>query len=104
MAENYASTQNFNYSRSIFVCNTAQRFYISYIYNKPIKKFYFIFSGLSLFTLVIVCVAEPNVDSGRVSLETTESTEGASLETTKTREGKGKFWNKIKVIHTIFLQ
>jgi len=45
-------------------------------------------TGLSLFTLVIVCVAEPNVDSGRVSLETTESTEGASLETTKTREGK----------------
>ena len=53
--------------------------------------FYFIFSGLSLFTLVIVCVAEPNVDSGRVSLETTESREGASLETTETREGKGKF-------------
>merc|ERR1711971_40185 len=45
-------------------------------------------TGLSLFTLVIVCVAEPNVDSGRVSLETTESTEGASLETTETREGK----------------
>ena len=63
--------------RSIFVCNTAQRFYISYIYNKPIKKFNFIFSGLSLFTLVIVCVAEPNVDSEQVS--------------TETREGKGKF-------------
>merc|ERR1712087_96924 len=47
-------------------------------------------TGLSLFTLVIVCVAEPNVerDSGRVSLETTESREGASLETTGTREGK----------------
>ena len=52
---------------------------------------YFIFSGLSLFTLVIVCVAEPNVDSGQVSLETTKSREGASLETTQTREGKGKF-------------
>ena len=49
--------------------------------------FYFIFSGLSLFTLVIICVAEPNVDSGQVSLETT-----------KTREGKSKFRNKIKVI------
>merc|ERR1719418_418721 len=45
-------------------------------------------TGLSLFTLVIVCVAEPNVDSGQVSLETTESREGASLETTETREGK----------------
>merc|ERR1719189_1601918 len=47
-------------------------------------------TGLSLFTLVIVCVAEPNVerDSGRVSLETTESREGASLETTETREGR----------------
>merc|ERR1711971_679632 len=45
-------------------------------------------TGLSLFTLVIVCVAEPNVDSGRLSLETTESREGASLETTQTREGK----------------
>ena len=57
------------------------------------KMFYFIFSGLSLFTLVIVCVAEPNVerDSGRLSLETTESREGASYEITETREGKGKF-------------
>merc|ERR1711971_1146651 len=45
-------------------------------------------TGLTLFTLVIVCVAEPNVDSGRVSLESTESREGASLETTETREGK----------------
>merc|ERR1712110_1395127 len=45
-------------------------------------------TGLSLFTLVIVCVAEPSVDSGRVSLETTESKEGASLATTETREGK----------------
>ena len=64
------------------------------------KMFYFTFSGLSLFTLVIVCVAEPNVewDSGRVSLETTESREGASLETTETREGKSKCWNSIKVI------
>ena len=62
--------------------------------------FYFTFSGLSLFTLVIVCVAEPNVewDSGRVSLETNESREGASLETTETREGKSKCWNSIKVI------
>ena len=42
---------------------------------KTIKMFYFIFSGLSLFTLVIVCVAVPIVDS----------------ETTETREGKGKF-------------
>ena len=56
--------------------------------------FYFIFSGLSLFTLVIVCVADPNVDSARVSLETTESREGASLETTETREGKGKIKSK----------
>ena len=56
--------------------------------------FYFIFSGLSLFTLVIVCVADPNVDSERVSLETTESREGASLETTETREGKGKIKSK----------
>merc|ERR1712172_167385 len=49
-----------------------------------------ILTGLSLFTLVIVCVAEPNVerDSGRLSLETTESREGASLEATETREGK----------------
>ena len=65
--------------------------------------FYFIFSGLSLLTLVIVCVAEPNVEEaitrdrgarepGRVSLESTESREGASLETTETREGKSKFW------------
>ena len=47
--------------------------------------FYFIFSGLSFLTLVIVCAAEPNVeeasdrgprDSGRASLETTESREG----------------------------
>ena len=45
------------------------------------KIFNFIFSGLALFTLVVVCVAEPNVEQeGRVSLETTE-----------TREGKGKF-------------
>ena len=60
---------------------------------KTMKIFYFIFSGLSLFTLVIVCVAEPNVEreSGRLSLETTESREGVSLETTETREGKGKF-------------
>ena len=57
--------------------------------------FYFIFSGLSLFTLVIVCVAEPNAerDSGRLSLETTEGREGASLEATETRDGKGKFLN-----------
>ena len=38
---------------------------------------YFIFSGLSLFTLVTLCVAEPNVEP--------------TLETTETREGKGKF-------------
>merc|ERR1711971_1427779 len=36
-------------------------------------------TGLSLFTLVIVCVAEPNVDSEQVSLETTETREGKVL-------------------------
>merc|ERR1719418_519410 len=36
-------------------------------------------TGLSLFTLVIVCVAEPNVDSGGASLETTETREGKTL-------------------------
>merc|ERR1711894_88728 len=36
-------------------------------------------TGLSLFTLVIVCVAEPSVDSGQVSLETTKTREGKVL-------------------------
>ena len=43
-----------------------------------IKMFYFIFSGLSLLTLVIVCVAEPNLE------------ELLTTETTQTREGKSK--------------
>merc|ERR1711971_1337642 len=37
-------------------------------------------TGLALFTLVVVCVAEPNVEQeGRVSLETTETREGKVL-------------------------
>ena len=39
----------------------------------------FFFLGLSLLTLVIVCVAEPNLE------------ELLTTETTQTREGKGKF-------------
>merc|ERR1739848_159665 len=58
-------------------------------------------TGLSLFTLVIVCVAEPNVDTGRVSLETTEGREGASLETTETREEK--FYQSFKLSNFLMM-
>ena len=46
----------------------------------------FIFLGLSLLTLVIVCVAEPNVED----LHTTK--------TTQTREGKSKFEMTLAII------
>ena len=60
---------------------------------------YFIFSGLSLLTLVIVCVAEPNVEEA-----ITKSKEGPSLE--RTREGKSKFWElkSMYYISVIWLQ
>jgi len=42
--------------------------------------FAYLDKGLALFTLVVVCVAEPNVEQeGRVSLETTETREGKVL-------------------------
>ena len=53
--------------------------------------FYFIFSGLSLLTLVIVCVAEPNVEEAIASDRGPRDSGRASLETTETREGKRKF-------------
>ena len=65
----------------------AQRFKISYIYGclKSVLKttwmIYLIFSGLSLLTLVIVCVAEPNVEEAITS----------DTVNTETREGKSKF-------------
>ena len=48
---------------------------------KSSKCTFFIISGLSLFTLVIVCVAEPNV----------EETITSDTVNTETREGKSKF-------------
>ena len=52
--------------------------------------FYFIFSGLSLLTLVIVCVAEPNVEEAIASDRGPRESGRASIETTGTREGKRK--------------
>ena len=52
--------------------------------------FYIISSGLSLLTLVIVCVAEPNVEEAIASDRGPRDSGRASLETTETREGKRK--------------